>query len=616
MPHDRENTMRVEKAKGGFTLIEMAVVLVIVGLILTVTLPLLTEGIARDKLVKGRQAASSLRDEIVGWALISGQLPSLGTVAGFASAEDPWGNRIAYWSDPELTEGGGTICNHPSSPDNLSLHDTNTGSTYTGVAFVIASRGPNRNLQVGYAPGPPVVVTTYPSGYDDSNFNDVAHGAGTGLTADYDLTATREERFDDVVQYVTYNYLRTRICTEGVGEPTGDAVGFDNITESFPKTADVARNVRSTNDAVNVDPVNNQINMGNDSQNAVGCIWHDGNVAKKDAAAGSQELECGTLAGLDAGVCRTATLTNVPAASGEWEKILAVFKFTVWRSDTTADSSDRQGGFTFAIISAKSGKNPVSDTAPPCGAGGAQLAYAGVASTVSIQSPKFGVEVDFFRENGKQDAVYPLAHSGDPDAPDGADDYLNHAATLGWYHGNQPNIITTGHYQSGFLPAAGDNNDNDHRNPGSATNANFRWMSPGWQLETNATGVVGYLDGFRTNSTRLESTGVNWLEDGSDHWMRVLLARTESGGVWTYTTHFWITDSPNAAFLNVNALTDALPKSMAQAQYYENSTIKVDSTINAFMDDFRFGWTMANTNTAGVANTVSISDFGLNATNR
>lgn len=601
--------MRVEKAKGGFTLVEMAVVLVIIGLILTVTLPLLTEGISRDKLVKGRQGVSSLRDEIIGWALINGKLPDLGTVAGFASAEDPWGNRMAYWSDPELRE---TICNHQSSPDNLSLLDTNTGSTYTGVAFVIAGRGPNRNLQVGYAPGPPVVITTYPAGYDDGSFNDVAHGAGTDLTADYDVTPAREERFDDVVQYVTYTYLKSRICTEGVGEPTGGAVGFDNIAESFPKTADVARNVRSRNNAINVDPVNNQINLGNDAQNANGCIWYDGDVAKKDAAAGSQELECGASAGLEAGVCRTATLTAVPAASGEWKKILAAFKFTVWRSDTSADSSERQGGFTFAVISAN-GKNLVSDTAPPCGSGAAQLAYAGTANTIFIHSPKFGVEVDFFRDDGKRDAVYPLGHSGDPDAPNAGDDYLNHAATLGWYHGANP---SGGVFLEAGLPSTGQNNDNQHRDPTLSTLANLRRMSPGWQLETNATGVVGYLDGFRTNSTRLESTGVNWLEDGSDHWMRVLLERSESGGVWTYTTHFWITKNPNAAFLNVNALTDALPKDMSQAHYYENSTIKVDSIINGYMDDFRFGWTMANTNTVGVANTISISDFGLNATNR
>lgn len=612
--------MRVEKAKVGFTLVEMAVVLVIVGLILSVTLPLLTEGIQRDKLTKGRQGISSLRDEIIGYALThAGLLPTLNTVEGFASAEDPWGNLVAYWSDPDITEGAAAdICSLSSAPNNLSLEDDNSGSTYAGVAFIIASRGANQNLQVGYVAGPPTVITSYTNGAEVTQANDVVHGAGTGLKAGYDVAAARTDRFDDVVQYVTFNYLRTRICTTEFGDQDAHAaVTFNDIAADFgtPAATGTATNYANQNGALEVDSTNNELSLGNDQNNAVGCLWW----------AGTNASVCGNPTQQYPGLCDNGTA---------WRKARFVFKFATTSSDESVGSTEEQGGFVFTLLGADTGTNDggiLTGTEAPCGRGDLEryLGYTGVYpdgtgagyTVPQTVAPKYGVEVDYY-----------TAGQGDPRDVDMT---ANLDPTSGAFTGGSLDATERpNHIAVVFWGANGVNNDNTH---GSGTVGSTTVpLNPDWDPAPTSTtyseftenslplaAVHARLDGFMSNATHKGSTSgtirTNWLEDTREHWLRIVFERVDGNGDGQFDNpsldkmyvHVWVADNPSAAFKNVGAdLVPQDPHGQAGYDLYENSTQApaVVSGINT--NRFRFGWTTATG--TGAASTTILSDFAFN----
>ncbi len=626
--------MRVEKAKVGFTLVEMAVVLVIIGLILTVTMPLLTEGIKRDKLTKDRKGVSSLRDEIIGYALThDGVLPTLSKVATFASAEDPWGNLIAYWSDPEITEGAATdICTLSSAPNNLSLHDNNSGNTYTGVAFIIAGRGANQNLQVGYAAGPPVQIDTYANGFDMDVATDHDHTLGAGaLGANYDVTPERADRFDDAVQYVTYNYLRTRICTPEFGdEKAHAAVTFDSIGENFDtgvNAGGTGGSFANLNDAIKVDANTNEVSLGNDAANGVGCLWWNGENASLCVLpnADGETTDPGnptTYLGRT-GLCSNST----------WTKARFVFKFSVTSTDEHAQSFSQRGGFVFTFMGVGTGVNDgglsgAASADAPCGQGGSYLGYtnyypSGVSTGPPlITYPKYGVETDYcaYRTGvlTNDPAGVDMTASHDPTtnaATDlGATEYPNHIAVVFW--GTQSSITDDLQHGVGVVDSAA-----SPFNPTWGTTTYDEYTASGAPDSEHA-----QHDGFITNATyRPQTTGLirtNWLEDTRDHWVRIVYERVESGATagWDAAdkvrVHVWVSDSPSAAFKNVGAdLVPQDPHGQIGYNLYENSTRGPAVGPNGVgVDNFRFGWTTSSGSADGVSTTI-LSDFAFNLGN-
>lgn len=115
----------------GFTLVEMAVVLLIVGLLLGGLLPTLSSRVEQQRTVEVRKQLDDIEQALIGYALVNGRLPcpaspssngtesfagggnaingncsnsnngyapaaTLGLVTADGYAVDPWGNRIRY----------------------------------------------------------------------------------------------------------------------------------------------------------------------------------------------------------------------------------------------------------------------------------------------------------------------------------------------------------------------------------------------------------------------------------------------------------------------------------------------------------------------------------------
>ena len=151
----------------GFTLIEMAMVLVIVGIIISIVATVLPSLIRSSKVKKARSILEEVDYAIQGYVAANGRLPfaDKGTsgkedsetptyfgnlpfvTLGLSSGDDAWGNRLKYGVNKVLTttntgnlgEALKTACSdNPVNPEKLHV---NISGELTHMAYVIASGG-------------------------------------------------------------------------------------------------------------------------------------------------------------------------------------------------------------------------------------------------------------------------------------------------------------------------------------------------------------------------------------------------------------------------------------------------------------------------------------------
>ncbi len=120
----------------GFTLIELAIVLVIVGIIASMLVPTLIEAVKRGKITEARSIMFAARDEIIGYALANNHKlpPSLGNLS---NPKDPWKGDIVY---RKATNLGADICKTNSTSASII---TSHNDTVQNIAFILQSLGPD-----------------------------------------------------------------------------------------------------------------------------------------------------------------------------------------------------------------------------------------------------------------------------------------------------------------------------------------------------------------------------------------------------------------------------------------------------------------------------------------
>ncbi|MCX7794594.1 MAG: type II secretion system GspH family protein, partial [Thermodesulfovibrionales bacterium] len=87
--------------KKGFTLIELAIVLVMLGLITALGASLIGPLLKQAKLRESREIVVSAREAVIGYAMQYKMLPDTLSVAG-ARNVDAWGNSLYYYRDENL----------------------------------------------------------------------------------------------------------------------------------------------------------------------------------------------------------------------------------------------------------------------------------------------------------------------------------------------------------------------------------------------------------------------------------------------------------------------------------------------------------------------------------
>jgi prepilin-type N-terminal cleavage/methylation domain-containing protein len=223
----------------GFTLIELAVVLIVIGLLLVGLLgPLRTQVEARDR-QQTQDRLAEIKTAIYGFASANGRLPCPDTdgdgvenkpaatctnVQGIlpfvdlgVSGQDAWGRNYVYRVDAAFADDGPGAptapCLAPTAPTTFNLCD-NAGMQVLDSAggALVADEIPAVIISLGANKVPGAASA---SGDEQENDPDVA-GVGiddTFVSTDYRNDPANE--FDDLVTWVSPNVLKARMVQAG-----------------------------------------------------------------------------------------------------------------------------------------------------------------------------------------------------------------------------------------------------------------------------------------------------------------------------------------------------------------------------------------------------------------
>lgn len=229
----------------GFTLVEMAVVLMIVGLLLGGLIPTIFSQIEQQHTNETRKQLDEIQQALIGYAIINERLPcpasSASGVESFAAlgnatngncsnfndgfvpaatlgltpidsqgfAVDSWNNRIRYavTSASAFTATSGIRTNFSTLAPNLLVCSTATGITASSCASG-ASLTPN---------GVPVVIfSTGKNGGHGTSPDEAANlDGGTSKTFVSHTPTPNPNEFDDIVTWLSPNILINRMVTAG-----------------------------------------------------------------------------------------------------------------------------------------------------------------------------------------------------------------------------------------------------------------------------------------------------------------------------------------------------------------------------------------------------------------
>ena len=202
----------VPAAQAGFTLIEIAIVLIVVGLVLVLGITLmgpLTKSVKRNET---KEIVNAAVESIASFASSSKRLP---TAAEFPNAvrnpNDAWTKPLLYIIDASLTTipVGTTdaICGRKSTGYTVCRDAVCTVATnIPNVAFVVMSGAENYNIQTGT-----LIGGVCPAGQTCVRVYEI----GTPNIDDYPADLNRPEDYDDIVKWVTLDELRTKVGCQG-----------------------------------------------------------------------------------------------------------------------------------------------------------------------------------------------------------------------------------------------------------------------------------------------------------------------------------------------------------------------------------------------------------------
>lgn len=229
-----KKNMRYKKAHG-FTLIEIAMVLMIVALILGGLLPTISGQIEQRRISETRKQLAEIQQALIGFANINRRLPcpadgTIATIPGVnngagqeknscptnanggvlpwitlgVSETDAWGNRFTYRVTPVFAVANFQL----NSTPNLDVGLTNSATdknVAAGVPAVVVSHGPNGLGAYTPAGGAPITTAT------GDELDNLATNNNNHFTS-HDFI---QGGFDDLVTWLSPNILFNRMISAG-----------------------------------------------------------------------------------------------------------------------------------------------------------------------------------------------------------------------------------------------------------------------------------------------------------------------------------------------------------------------------------------------------------------
>ena len=136
----------------GFTLIELAIVLIILGILVGVGAGMLGISIKTNKFDKSRKIVEEAKEAIIGFSVKNMRLPTKTEFSNIAKDTDAWGRTLVYIPDDANITGSANIdltgdinicCGNATT--DLAVNDRKQGTDNykKDIAFVVLSRGEN-----------------------------------------------------------------------------------------------------------------------------------------------------------------------------------------------------------------------------------------------------------------------------------------------------------------------------------------------------------------------------------------------------------------------------------------------------------------------------------------
>ena len=226
----------------GLTLIELAIVIIIIGILLGIGAGVVGTLIKRVKYSESKDVVRAAVEGIKGYANSSGRLPSNESelLGAIKSPTDAYGKKLLYIYDANLDNNSNAICT--SLGTNLTVRVgctdadcTSYSSEVTNVAFIVVSGDGNYNIQTGAVSGTLNTVSAT-SVYIKVASSAVAVGVHEyGVQTDkFPDDLTRTEGYDDIVQWVTLNELKTDINCPSLSVSITSPPNLPSVYEDTP----------------------------------------------------------------------------------------------------------------------------------------------------------------------------------------------------------------------------------------------------------------------------------------------------------------------------------------------------------------------------------------------
>ncbi len=232
--------------KFGFTLIELSIVLVIIGLLLCIGIPMMGSLTKQAKFIESRETVKSASTALSGSIVKNGNFGVAALVTTSPKSVDAWGRNLLFYADDSVWGSTKNACGVTTTSTRLKECSNDACSSFntkTNIAFIVYSNGEDAN---GVCTGTGVCTggagtcifptctgtctagvcsggagtcpscTATPGAY--CTFPVWQQGAGYNSPCTY-AAANPAYQYDDLVQYVTLDEIRSaRNCAFSISK--------------------------------------------------------------------------------------------------------------------------------------------------------------------------------------------------------------------------------------------------------------------------------------------------------------------------------------------------------------------------------------------------------------
>ncbi len=151
------------KQSKGFTLIELAIVLVVIGIVVGLGIPMIGTLVKKQKLNASRDVARAAKEAVSGFAVKNKRLPTSAEFPTIVRNLDAWGNTLVYYADTNLVSGN-ACC---SAAAGFTV--TDQGTNKESIAFIVYSLGADGTDDTSNPnpPPPSYIISEQSDDYDD-----------------------------------------------------------------------------------------------------------------------------------------------------------------------------------------------------------------------------------------------------------------------------------------------------------------------------------------------------------------------------------------------------------------------------------------------------------------